>query len=75
MAFADWSPKLRSVHQDTIVSVSMKPRRFFAAEDWILDGEEGEEETRTKTTMVKQVKSRYELSGPSRRRLSSVSVA
>ena len=47
---------------------------MFAARK-IMDGEEGEEETRTKKTMVKQVKSTYELSGPSRRGLSPVSVA
>ena len=55
--FADGSPNHHSVHQDTIVSASMQPASMFAATNWTLDGEEGEEETRTKTIMVKQVKS------------------
>ena len=55
--FADGSPEHRSVHQDTIVSASMQPASMFAAGNWTLDGEEGEEEMRTKKTMVKQVKS------------------
>ena len=70
---ADESPEHRNAPQDTVVGLSLQPASKFAAWKWKLDGKEREElqeETRTKKTMVKQVKSRYEPSVPSRRRLS-----
>ena len=55
--YADGNPIHHSVHQGTVVSASMQPASMFAATNWTLNGEEGEEETRTKKIMVKQVKS------------------